>query len=85
MERARIVAEAGSFRLIAQGDRYAVVEARDGMVYGLRPEGQRPSAEDGPDGMGTVVAPGDWTDEATARALFRDLVATGERLARRLL
>lgn len=88
MGSARTVAENGSFRLIEQDNRFAVLEVRDGRAYGLdsanRETGgtERPSAPDRPDSVGAVVQPQDWTDEPTARRLFNSLVQQGDRLAR---
>lgn len=88
MGSARTVAENGSFRLIEQDGRFAVLEIRDGRAYGLDSESQdsgneeRPSAPDRPDTVGSVVQPQDWTDEPTARRLFDSIIQQGDRLAR---
>lgn len=87
MATARTVSENGSFRLIEQDGRYAVVEARDGRVYGLEGDGgngggERPSAPDRPDSVAAVVSSDGWTDEPEARRRFDTLVQDGDRLAR---
>lgn len=88
MGSARTVAESGSFRLIEQDNRFAVLEVRDGRAYGLESANtetggaERPSAPDRPDAVGAVVQPQDWTDEPSARRLFDNLIQEGNRLAR---
>lgn len=90
MDDARIVEENGSFRLIECGGRYAVVEMRDGTVYGLHaapaPDdgAGRPEAPDTPARMADVVPSSDWMDEAQARGRFDEVVARGDGLARRI-
>ena len=80
-----VISEKGSFRLVALDGRYAVVEARDGMVHGLKAEsGERPGVPDGPEAAAAVLGPEDWTDEAAARGLFEELSARGDRLAQRI-
>ncbi|MBP2291405.1 hypothetical protein [Azospirillum rugosum] len=88
MGSARTVTENGSFRLIEQDGRFAVLEVRDGRAYGLESEtpntggAERPSAPDRPETVATVVQPQDWADEPTARARFDSLTQQGDRLAR---
>lgn len=79
----RVVAENGSFRLVACGGRYAVVEARGGRVYGVPCDeaGGREGASDDDGGVRSVAC---WTAEAEARALLGDLAARGDQLARDL-
>lgn len=79
----RVVAENGSFRLVACEGRYAVVEARGGRVYGVPCDeaGGREGASDDAGGVRSVAC---WTGEADARALLDDLAARGDRLAREL-
>ncbi|MBK3774949.1 hypothetical protein JJL56_11820 [Azospirillum sp. YIM DDC1] len=85
MPNVRTVSEHGSFRLVERDGCYAVIEARDGQVYGLHGEaGDRPSAPDRPDAAEAVVAPGDWSAEGDARRRFEELTARGEDLARKI-
>ncbi|ALJ38345.1 hypothetical protein D9623_22575 [Azospirillum brasilense] len=85
MPKVRTVSEHGSFRLVERGGCYAVIEARDGQIYGLHGEaGDRPSAPDRPDAAEAVVAPGDWNVEDVARRRFEELTARGEELARKI-
>ena len=74
--------ENGSFRLIEDGGRYAIIEVRDGQVYAMTAVGERPSAPDTPDGMRDVVDACDgWSDAETARQQFGELVERGNDLA----
>ncbi len=85
MPTVRTVSEHGSFRLVEREGRYAVIEARDGKVYGLHgEEGGRPSAPDRPNAAEVVVAPGDWSAEDDARRRFQELAAHGDDLARKI-
>ncbi|KAA0687578.1 hypothetical protein [Azospirillum brasilense] len=85
MSNVRTVSEHGSFRLVERDGRYAVIEARDGKIYGLHGEaGDRPSAPDRPDAAEAVVPPGGWNAEDEARRRFEELTARGEELARKI-
>ncbi|WP_188261629.1 hypothetical protein [Azospirillum tabaci] len=85
MPNVRTVSEHGSFRLVERDGRYAVIEARDGQVYGLHgAEGGRPGAPDRPDAAEAVVAPDDWSAEDDARRRFEELTTRGEELARKI-
>ncbi|WP_207462068.1 hypothetical protein [Azospirillum sp. SYSU D00513] len=85
MPTATVISEKGSFRLVTLDGRYAVVEARDGMVYRLEAgDGERACVPDGPEAAAAVLGPEDWTDEAAARGLFEEISARGERLAQRI-
>lgn len=88
MSTVQTVSEHGSLRLVEREGRYAVVEARDGTLYGLHgEEGERPSAPDRPnaaEAIEAVVAPGDWSTEDDARRRFEELAARGDELARKI-
>ena len=74
--------ENGSFRLIEDGGRYAIVEVRDGEVYALNGNGERPGAPNTHEGMRSVVDACDgWSDEETAHQRFDELVERGDDLA----
>jgi hypothetical protein len=83
MAEIRVLEEAESYRLISDGDRFAVIEARAGHVYSLDPT-DRNEASDTPEGMRTVVGPGGWSDEEQARRRFRQMVGGEQRLAERI-
>ncbi|WP_114856684.1 hypothetical protein [Azospirillum brasilense] len=85
MPKVRTVSEHGSFRLVERDGRYAVIEARDGQVYGLHGEaGNRPGVPDRPDAAEAVIAPGGWSAEDEARRRFEELATRGEDLARKI-
>lgn len=85
MPNVRTVSEHGSFRLVERDGLYAVIEARNGQVYGLHgDEGDRAGAPDRPDAAEAVVAPGDWSAEDDARRCFEEMTARGEDLARNI-
>ena len=65
-----------------QYGRFAVIECRNGNVYGLS-GGDRPAFADTAEGIAAAVGEG-WTDEATARRLFDDIAQRGEALAQRI-
>ncbi|MBP2230989.1 hypothetical protein J2847_004300 [Azospirillum agricola] len=78
-----VVAENGSFRLVACQGRYAVVETRGGRVYGV-PTDEAGGRDGAPDDGEGVTAVARWTGEADARALLADLATRGDQLARAL-
>ena len=77
----KVVDSAGTFRLISDGSRYAVVEARAGQVYSVHGHDRR-HAPDGEDGMMRVVGDDGWFPEDEARRCFDDAVKGGEDFAR---
>ncbi len=79
---AGIVERRGSHLLVSEKGRFAVVERRNGEIYGLRWEKRRGFPESS-DGIRAAVGQ-DWTDEASARRQFDEIAARGETLARRL-
>jgi hypothetical protein len=83
MGKTQVLQEAESYRLISDGQRFAVIEARAGRVYSLDPTG-RNKAPDTPTGMRSVVGPGGWSDEEQARRRFREMVRGEERYAERM-
>ncbi|WP_142847048.1 hypothetical protein [Telmatospirillum sp. J64-1] len=82
MARISILQQAGSLRLITDGnDRYALVETRNGHVYSLQ-GGTRREGPDTPEGMERVVGEDGWSDRATAERRFADLRDRGEDLSK---
>ena len=75
----RVIEETGSFRLVEDGGRHAVVEVRNGQVYGVPGDGGRAGQPDTAAGIGAVAR---WTDEGQARGLFDELAARGNDLAK---
>lgn len=78
-----VVADEGSHLLIAQGDLYAVIERRAGHYYNCHDD-KRGAAAD-LSAVGDVLDDSDWTDQATARATFDDVIERGKELAQRML
>ena len=77
-----VVADQDTHLLISDDQHYAVVERRNGRFYNCHD-----SKRDGvPDisAVGQVLGRSDWTDEATARATFDDVVDRGVRLAQKI-
>lgn len=83
MTEISIAAHHGTHLLVERGGRFAVVERRNGMVYGLDPQGRDGFAETS-DGIAAAVGPEGWQDEAAARKTFAELCERGETLARRI-
>lgn len=75
----KLVEEQGSFRLVEQDGRHAVVEVRNGQVYDAHSDGDRTGHPDTPAGIAEVAR---WTDEGEARALLKELAARGNDLAK---
>ena len=71
----------GSHCLVRRDCRFAVVECRNARIYRLG--GARRGFPETATGIAAAVGE-DWTDEATARRLFGDIVQRGESLAQRL-
>jgi hypothetical protein len=78
-----IVEEHGSFLLVRNGSRFAVVERRNGRYYPMTP-GERDGVPMTPAGMALLLAEEGWLPEHEARQLFNELSDRGERLAQSL-
>ena len=75
----RIAEERAPYLLLARGDRFAVVERRNGQLYNLRGGRRQPDAltETGAEhAVGT-----DWGDETRARRRFHEITARYRDLA----
>lgn len=82
--RVDIIEQKGSFRLIRCSiHRYAVIEARGGLVYSMDGHLRRQSA-DTEAGMMDVVGADGWRDRDVAHARFDQLVKAGVRLAQKI-
>lgn len=77
----QVIDNAGTFRLISDGTRYAVVEHRAGCVYSVHGHHRREAADD-EEGMMKVVGEDGWFSESDARRCFDDAVRRGESYAR---
>jgi hypothetical protein len=80
-----IVADQGTHLLIADGDRYAVIERHEDRFYNCHSEQRAGVPATDLSAVGQVPDDSDWTAQATAEATFRDVVARGTQLARRML
>jgi hypothetical protein len=78
-----IIEERGSFLLICNGSRFAVVERRNGSIYPMTP-GEREGVPITPAGMEMLIEAEGWLPKRKARRLFNDLSERGERLAQSL-
>jgi hypothetical protein len=79
-----VIADHGTHLLIADGERYAVIERREDHLYNCH-DGERAGipAKD-LSGVGRILADSDWTDKATAQANFDEIVTRGSQLAQRM-
>jgi hypothetical protein len=79
MHNVRIVEEQASYLLLARGDRFAVLERRNGQFYNLH-RGRRepdPLTDRGAEhAVGT-----DWCDEISARRLFDEITTQYRQFA----
>jgi hypothetical protein len=82
MDTIRVVEERAPYLLIAQMDRFAVVERRNGRFYNLHCEHRDPAPIT--DAGALSVVGKDWCDELTARRIFNDVVSRYTDLAERL-
>jgi hypothetical protein len=79
MHNVRIVEEQASYLLLARGDRFAVLERRNGQFYNLH-RGQR--EPDPLTDMGAEHSVGtDWCDEISARRLFDEITTQYRQFA----
>jgi hypothetical protein len=78
-----IVAEHGTHLLIADGERYAVIERRQDRFYNCH-DGKRTPVDALSDVAG-ILDERDWTDRDSARATFDAVIQRGTDLARRML
>lgn len=82
MRTVHIVEERAPYLLLAHGDRFAVVERRNGRLYNLHCGGRAPGLMTD---AGAVAVVGDsWCDETRARQVFEDVVSRYTDMAERL-
>jgi hypothetical protein len=79
-----IVADHGTHLLIANGERYAVIEQRAGKLDNCH--GDKRAGIPGGDlsAIDQLLDESDWTTRETAEATFNDVVARGSQLAQRM-
>lgn len=85
MDGLETVKQHGSLRLVrhTDGDRAAVIEARDGKVYSLHAHDRR-EALDTPAGMLAVIGDDGWQPPQAANQRFDDLGRSGDDLAKEI-
>jgi hypothetical protein len=76
-----IVAEQQNYLLVARGDRFAVIERRNGRVYNCH-DGKRDGIclDDLP-AISGILDEGDWVDKSTAQAALDEAVFRWTELA----
>jgi hypothetical protein len=83
MGKIRIVEEREGYLLLARGERFAVVERRNGKLYRLEC-GHRDSEPISDLGMMHAVGDHGWCDEITARRLLNEILVRYHDLAERM-
>jgi hypothetical protein len=83
MGEVRVMERHGSHLLVEREGRYAVVEERNGEIYGVGSVPRRGHPRTAT-GIGAAVGKDGWHDEAEARRLFLEVTERGDDLARRL-
>lgn len=80
-----IVAQHETHLLIADGDRYAVIERRQGRFYNCH-DGKRDGVPANDlSGVKRILNDNDWTDRQAAQATFDAIAERGAQLAQRML
>jgi hypothetical protein len=79
MAQISIAAQRGSHLLVQRRGRLAILERRDGNVYGVEGD-DREGFPGTPEGMAQAVGHG-WGDSETVRAQFEEITERGEALA----
>lgn len=79
-----VVAEHGTHLLIANGDRYAVIERREDHLYNCHDNERSGIPAKDLSAVGQILADSDWTDRDTAQASFDGVVTRGSQLAQRM-
>ena len=79
-----IVDDQGTHLLIAQGERFAIIERRNNRLYSCH-DGKRDSVGvDHISNIASLLDEDDWSDEAAATAAFDEIVSRGMELGRTL-
>jgi hypothetical protein len=82
MRSLHCVEKNGSHRLVECDGRYAVVEERDGRLYGLDPD-HRCGYPYSPGGVEEAIG-GRWLSRPAAKCLFGEIARIGDRLSKRI-
>ena len=81
---ATVVEERGTHLLVARGDRFAIVERRNGRLYNCHGGKRDGIAADDPAAIAEIVDAADWVEEAVARRAFSEVGTRGADLAERM-
>jgi hypothetical protein len=82
MRTLNCVGISGSHRLVECDGRYAVVEERNGRLFGLDPQ-HRCGYPYSADGVAEAIG-GRWLNRRAAECLFGEIAKVGDRLSRRI-
>ena len=80
-----IIAEQGTHLLIGNGDRYAVIERRNGRFYNCHDNTRASVPADDLQAVDGALDSGDWTNKEAAQATFEAVADRGTGLAQRML
>jgi hypothetical protein len=81
----RIVTDQGTHLLIADRQRYAVIERRNDCFYNCHDDKRTGIPANDLSGIERILDESDWTSKEAAEAIFHDIVARGSQLAQRML
>jgi hypothetical protein len=81
---ATIVEEKGTHLLIAQGQRFAIIERRNNRLYNCHGGERDGIAADDLSAIAKIVDEADWVDESVARKAFNEVWSRGTGLAERM-
>ena len=79
-----IVEQAGTHLLVAQEDRFAIVERRNGRLYNCHSSKRDGVAADDLSAVAAILDEADWVNEAAARRAFEEIASRGADLAERM-
>lgn len=80
-----IVAERETYLLVGRGNRFAVLERRNGRLYNCHCGERRGVPLDDLSGVPGIVDEGDWVDLATAQAALDEAASRWTHLAEHML
>ncbi len=78
---ATVIEERGTHLLIAQGNRFVIVERRNNRLYNCHSGKRDGIAADALSAIAEIVDETDWVNEATARRAFDEIASRGTELA----
>ena len=75
----KIIADQDTHLIVGQGNRFAIIERRNNRLYNCHAGKREGISLDRINEIGSLLDASDWTDEATARANFADIVSRGSQ------